>query len=348
VALGVVSYGVYLFHWPVAVLVDADRTGLDGFALALLQVSLALVAAATSYRLVERPVRHGWLGQRMGRWSLAVFPASALAVVAALVWGTAPPVLAPEAAASGTSGASGAPHPDALRVVLLGDSVAESLAGGVTDEEASSDWTPAMSPFDRAEVDLASVAKQACTFLGPAALRIGDGAVQEWPLEANCGDWHGDLERALDAAPPDVLLVALENDKADHLVEGEFLRFDSTAHEQLLAAFHEDLRQEAAARGARLVILLLPPRGAPADGVLPGWNDEHWREQAMAAQVARFAAEHDDVDVLDLAAPLCPDGDCEAPVDGFDPRWRYDGMHFTPDGVAWVARWLEEELTGGS
>jgi peptidoglycan/LPS O-acetylase OafA/YrhL len=57
VAIGVVSYGVYLFHWPVFVVLDAQRTGLDGPSLVLLRFAVTGLIAVASYRLIERPVR---------------------------------------------------------------------------------------------------------------------------------------------------------------------------------------------------------------------------------------------------------------------------------------------------
>lgn len=55
-AVGRVSYGAYLWHWPLFVWLTPDRTGLDPWP--LLAVRLGATAAATvlSWHLVERPV----------------------------------------------------------------------------------------------------------------------------------------------------------------------------------------------------------------------------------------------------------------------------------------------------
>jgi hypothetical protein len=65
--LGIVSYGVYLWHWPLYVVLDEARMGLAGWRLLGVRIAATLVVAAGSYVLVERPVRRGALGARQWR-----------------------------------------------------------------------------------------------------------------------------------------------------------------------------------------------------------------------------------------------------------------------------------------
>ena len=55
--LGRISYGVYLYHWPIFVLLDEQRTGLDRPVLVPLQLAVTLAVAQLSYTFVEQPVR---------------------------------------------------------------------------------------------------------------------------------------------------------------------------------------------------------------------------------------------------------------------------------------------------
>jgi peptidoglycan/LPS O-acetylase OafA/YrhL/lysophospholipase L1-like esterase len=65
VAVGAVSYGLYLFHWPVFVILDEARTGLDGQALFAVRLAATAAVTVVSYWLVEQPVRRAtWQPQR--------------------------------------------------------------------------------------------------------------------------------------------------------------------------------------------------------------------------------------------------------------------------------------------
>jgi hypothetical protein len=69
------SYGIYLWHWPIFVLM---RSGIDvqwpdpvAFAV---KVSIVLVIADLSYRFVEMPIRKGAIGSRLAAWRMAGVP----------------------------------------------------------------------------------------------------------------------------------------------------------------------------------------------------------------------------------------------------------------------------------
>ncbi len=83
VALGRISYGVYLYHLPIFVYMTADRSGLDGAALLAARLGLTLVCSVLSYFLIERPIRRAtWAGART---AAIAFGASIAVVVLALI-----------------------------------------------------------------------------------------------------------------------------------------------------------------------------------------------------------------------------------------------------------------------
>ena len=59
--IGTISYGIYLWHWPVIVYLNGARTGLSAWPLDLLRIAVTLALSAASYYLVERPVRQARL-----------------------------------------------------------------------------------------------------------------------------------------------------------------------------------------------------------------------------------------------------------------------------------------------
>ncbi|HZT64904.1 MAG TPA: acyltransferase family protein [Acidimicrobiales bacterium] len=91
--VGRISYGLYLWHWPVLRLLPTSRWPTPVADLARVGVTFAL--AATSYYLVEVPVRRGALP---GWRRLAALPAAAGATAAALLFASAPAATAVAAA----------------------------------------------------------------------------------------------------------------------------------------------------------------------------------------------------------------------------------------------------------
>lgn len=79
--LGRVSYGAYLYHWPIFLWLTPARTGLSVPSLSLLRLAVTFAAAEVSVRLVEEPIR---LRQRAVRRA----PVLALAAITAMVVAT--------------------------------------------------------------------------------------------------------------------------------------------------------------------------------------------------------------------------------------------------------------------
>src|SRR5690242_17196890 len=80
------SYGIYLWHWPIVVLV-AGVNARPSPGVVLGEAALVVAAAALSFRFVEEPIRRGhlqrWLAQYSRRFRLEVVGAGALVLVAA-------------------------------------------------------------------------------------------------------------------------------------------------------------------------------------------------------------------------------------------------------------------------
>jgi peptidoglycan/LPS O-acetylase OafA/YrhL len=100
VRLGRISYGVYLWHWPLLTFVNADDTGLSRWPLLAVRLAGTLAVATAGYHLIEQPIRHGALGRRLPRHVPIIVTAAAFTVtVFAIVTATAVPPPAATAAA---------------------------------------------------------------------------------------------------------------------------------------------------------------------------------------------------------------------------------------------------------
>ena len=72
--LGVRSYGIYLWHYPIIVF-TTSQAARPSFALQCLQVAATIVVAALSWRFIEEPVRSGaiarlWTSARQRKWTI--------------------------------------------------------------------------------------------------------------------------------------------------------------------------------------------------------------------------------------------------------------------------------------
>ena len=83
--LGLISYGVYLWHWPVYIVLNEDRTGLENWSLMAVRVAVTIAIAIASYLIIEQPIRLGAGTTRV--WRVAL-PATAVLVVIVVVGAT--------------------------------------------------------------------------------------------------------------------------------------------------------------------------------------------------------------------------------------------------------------------
>jgi peptidoglycan/LPS O-acetylase OafA/YrhL len=349
--LGVISYGVYLYHWPIFLLIDGD-TGLDGPALLALRLAVTLAVSIASYRLLEAPIRRGW---RPRRPSLPMPALAAGALAAATLVAVVVPVVSapPDNPWAAAFDAYAALPPedvteDTVVSVVVGDSTMHYVALGLQE------WGR-----DTGELAVRSgVLRFGCTLMRGGTVRY-----QSVPVELECNEWAEELPQAIDVVrdrygradaavvlfgPRDVANRVLPGHRAWHHVGepevDEYLRSELRAMVDLLTA-----------EGLAVVWLTAPyvatDREHPV--MLPGPHPESdpARMDRFNEIVEEVGAEEPAMRVVDLQEYLdgLPGGQLEATFGPDDEPMRPDGVHLTSEASAHVADvWLGDQVVAAA
>jgi peptidoglycan/LPS O-acetylase OafA/YrhL len=322
--LGTISYGLYLWHWPVFVVLDADRVGFDGLGLTALRVAVSVALAVVSLRVVEQPVRLGRLPHK--QWRMAAPVLMALLGVG-VVAGTAGAVdrrsevgdrvtVAPE------GGRSAAAH----SLLVLGDSQAVILA--------------LAAPPKVAGMGVAGDAIVGCG-IGPGLAVARDRPLTD-ALNEKChgvvDGWVGIVEKS----DPDVVLLHVGAwDVLDRDVDGSLVPFGTSEWDDLTEANLRSVLERLGSSGATVVAMTAPCFGSEA-------GQDGAAERADPARVSRWndllrqAAAATGATVVDYGAFVCPGGAYQSVRDGVPLRT--DGVHLTQEGTQLTWRWLDGEL----
>lgn len=328
--LGAISYGLYLWHWPVYQGLDAmngrfpglGRRHLEPGELIVAKVLLSLLVALVSFVALEQPIRRG---RRIpARWGPAAVGAGAatavLAVVLATSGGVAPDEIQPPPSTR-------LAHVDGGPVVwVAGDSVALSVASRLYADPARY----GVNPLDHTRIacSIAATGRPARSFAGEP---VRPPSCQQYALDG------------IEEVEPDIVFL-LTGARPNDYVElgGAWVRACDPAYDAHLRQATTDLLRRFRATGAQVVVATVPFSGAsslPVEGA-----DE--RVACANRVIESLPADIDGVHVVDTNALLCPaPGQCIEELGG-DPV-RTDGLHFDrgPGGdrvVDWLmARTLE-------
>lgn len=380
VALGSISYGVYLWHWPILLILR--REGWSGAALDVAVVVATLGVSVVSLALIETPVRRGawfsgWLPLTAGAGSIVL--AGLLVVTLTRTTSPALAVTAEDAVAAATAavaidagdlpaatedlgggeviddvgGGVVEPVDMPLTVVLVGDSSAWTLGGGPVS--FGLDHGPFVSPFDPAEVTLLNLARKGYRLVPGATTDVG-GERPRPEVDAENETWW---RETIAAARPDVVVALFgPTDLQSRQVSGARIAFGSPEFVEMMDTALAELFGEVA-ETVPVVLLTTPP--LIGDEMPQPALAEFFRAVAtdravlFNLQLGAFAESEPGVTVADFASALCPGGSggdllrgCLTDEDGASPR--YDGVHFTPQGAALAAEilvpWLRAAAVG--
>ena len=329
--LGTISYGAYLWHFPVYVFVDHTRTHTSGLVLLAIRFATTAVLAAASYRLVERPVMYGtfWRSVRSITPALALMGATVAVVVAGTVLPAtaAPrvPVVMPvsEHAALGQAGAFSS-HP--IRFYMVGDSMAVTLGIGLE-----------VDSVHRYGVQLIDKAVLGCDLDDLPTISTTNGQVDD--PESVCRTWPALWAHQMAVYHPEVTGLLMGRwDILDHLYQGHIVNITQPAWYRHNEDEIEHAVDVLSAGGAPVLLFTMPyidPINESIDGTLSP-EDSSVRVEDFNRILAEVAARHPGVvTVVDLNRILDPHGAFQTSVDGITVRWA-DGIHISKAGGEWL------------
>lgn len=342
--LGTISYGVYLWHWPIFLVLNGERTGWSGLQLFALRCSATVVLAAASWWLIEQPIRR-WRPLRVPMLPLAGATVAAAVAVTILVVpvGTGPRTANDSSLPPGVSGVA-AVSPSPPRKVFPAQAVAQRDPGRPFTVSVFGDsigWTLMHYLPDTPGFDFIDH-----TVIGCSLVRGGPYRYLGQTLEpkAECDTWPSRWSEQIAQDRPDVALLIIGRwETVDRVNEGRWTHIGDPSFDGYLTGELHRALDVLGATGSRLVVATVPysRRGEKPDGSL--WpEDEPDRADQWNALLRSTIGQRPNVGMLDLNKKLCPGGSYTAKVDGVQVR--SDGVHLTPEGVKWLTPWLEESV----
>lgn len=367
-ALGRLSYGAYLYHWPVFLWLDGTRTGLDPAPLFAVRIAATLALAVASYHLVEHPIRTGRAIR--GLHVRLALPVAVTAVVALTAAATvdrpappvvlaavadAPPPVAPQHRAASTDTApdpAPSPGPSALataepdvpattvppaapaKVMVVGDSVGNVVGRALERWGAST-----------GEAVVWNVAIPGCGVGRGGELTLEGG--QLLPSTPGCDSWAERWARQLREFSPDAVVVLTGTwDVVERRLPGWDVprTIGDAAFDAWLLDEYLEASRVLGAGGARVTWLTAPcVTNERLDGV--GIYDPERVRILHRLVTGPLAVRRPAMQVLDLNRRVCPDGAFTQRLGGLDGA-RPDGVHFSEPAADWVARWLGPQIVG--
>ena len=325
--LGLISYGVYLWHWPVFIVLNETRTDLEGWPLMGARFGVTVVIAVVSYLILEQPIRHGAGSTRM--WRVAL-PATAVVVVLVVVGATLnarPAGRVSEQRLSVLAAKARRAPAGVQRTMVVGDSVAFYLARG-------------MAAVASEETDLVlNRAHIACVFPdGAEAIDlVALGRTQKNPISCDT-DWDREVEAL---KPQRVLMINWTGGDARLLYGGQWMSQCDDAYLRMYRARLTLSVQKFQSSGITVALANSPYGQYQLD-------DAHRKDRNRVDcvnRVVKDVARATDAEFVDLRGLVCPEAPaCLERIDGH--ILRPDGVHFRADGGQVVGRWLLEQLNG--
>jgi peptidoglycan/LPS O-acetylase OafA/YrhL len=347
-SLGKVSYGVYLIHWPLYLLLDEHRLGIHGYVLFAVRVGATLALAVLSYHLLESPFRFGIKGAPRRLVGALVVPTVALVgLVLVVPVHRSQLIEMPATVASGSTGAGGRGVVRAFKGNIAGDGgpypVAEVLVVG-----DSVSWTmwPGLLNWNEHHPDQAihadGVMALGCTLGRADTTRFLGERTPAWP---ECVTFRGDLASTLAMHHYDAVVVQIgHKDLGEREIEGEWRHLGDPVFDDWMGGQVDIVADLVAAEDvpvlwASLTHVQARPGNPPTGDWRSFGENDRSRVDRLNEIVADRIAGRPRFRVLDIGGWLRhgPGGDT-------DSDYRLDGIHWTFDGSDVLGGWVVPQI----
>lgn len=342
--VGRISYGLYLWHWPIQIMLTEQNTDLHGWTLTAFRLLVSFAVTYVSYRLVEMPLRYSkWSGWMTWR-SLVILPVTLLSVAGIIIVGTLGGKDRPAYmdATPGDVMTASTLRPLITtttvlgdvplgRVALMGDSVAASLQDGFANVAA------------QLGIDFLGVARPGCASIhGDPGSRGGVLAIGS---KCDAGLDHF-VETKIIEPKLDTILWMSSWEAGDRIVDGVYYASNTPEHRAMLMRQFKQMVDKITVNGAKVVFLTYPP-AIDHDNELDRFQnaEEHAASDDLNDFYFDFAKKYpNQATVLDFSKIACPNGyPCPTSIDGVKIR-PLDGRHFTVESSEFLARPVFAEL----
>ena len=362
-AIGQISYGIYLWHFPLFLWLDEGSTGLSGTALLCLRIAVTLVISVLSFVFLEQPIRKRVVPTRVVR---SLTPVAAGGAVLALL-------IASSTQAPGFD-ASAAPAPPKSSAKLTGNApgcqvplkdtsqyglapLPRSKATGVMygtlgnhlvhwhgstaatfhtcppekvlvvgDSLAYSVGLGLMDDEEHYGVEVANAGILGCAFTTTGEL----DASGEWQAQPDgCPTALEQWSRNARALGAQAVIVELGyRDQFDWKINGKVVHLGQRAFDDQVQSQIDRYVSVLGQDGRKVVFLSIPYTSPPpnSDGS-PSPAASPARHRLINQMIQNAARGHSNVTVVDLDKKISPGGHYQAKVDG--QVCRFDGIHFS-------------------
>jgi peptidoglycan/LPS O-acetylase OafA/YrhL len=353
--LGRISYGMYLWHFPLDIALTEARVGVGGYALFGIRSALTIAIATVSYYGLEKPIRSGQFLTRTR--AFVATPVAVAGTVVALVLATSVPAVAAPPHAKPLDDQAPAydfgAHLTAkdrselakytkqpVRVLVVGDSVALTLAEGLYYAEGPYNLQVYNEGIIGCGVAVGKYVRLGGQVTATGAPCSPDPAAHpcyafKRAVTVPCDSWQGAWRQWLKALHPNVVVLIAGRwevvDRTDPA--GAWTNILNPAYASYVKGQLESAVRIATSTGAKMIIETSPcyDSGEQPDGA-PWPEDSAARLAAYNNLVMQVGAEfHTSVTVQNLDAVACPGGQFDPYLHDVPVR-AADGVHFAMPG----------------